>query len=97
MNKTFLEAMSKISFGGALDALKNGRRVRRRGWNGKGMWLRLIGPHDNRSESLPRGDGTCVEMSCDAYIQMKTAGDTLVPWLASQTDVLAEDWEVADE
>ena len=81
-----------MDFGKALTALKNGKRVARAGWNGKGMWLRLIGPADNRHELLDRGDGVCVEMSCDAFIQMKTAGNTLVPWLASQTDILADDW-----
>jgi len=83
-----------FDFGEALFQLRNGARVARAGWNGKGMWLRLIGPADNKHELLDRGDGTCIEMHCDPFIQMKTAGNTLVPWLASQTDVLASDWTV---
>lgn len=83
-----------MKFGDAIEALKNGRRVARQGWNGKGMWLQLVGPHDNPHKHLIWSEraGGCIEMHCDAYIQMKTAVDTLVPWLASQTDVLAEDW-----
>jgi hypothetical protein len=70
-----------IDFGSALDALKDGERVARLGWNGKGMWLGLQRPDAHSKMSLP-------------YIYMKTADDHLVPWLASQTDMLAEDWVV---
>jgi len=68
-----------MNFGQALDALKYGNKVARRGWNGKGMWLGLQEPDENSKMNLP-------------YIYMKTVGGALVPWLASQTDVLAEDW-----
>lgn len=71
-------------FGGALAALKAGLKVTRAGWNGKGMWLMLETP-DTASINLP-------------YIMLSTADVKLVPWTASQTDVLAEDWAVvADE
>lgn len=68
--------MESWDFGWALDQLRDGERVRRRGWNGKGMYLELQ-VHDEH------------------YIYMKTADDNLVPWLASQTDMLALDWELA--
>lgn len=68
-----------MTFGDALVHLKQGGRVSRSGWNGKGMWLELQRPDAHSKMSLP-------------YIYMKTADDKLVPWLASQTDVLAEDW-----
>lgn len=68
-----------MNFGQAIEALKNGRRVARAGWNGKGMWLELQVPDMHSKMSLP-------------YIFMKTADDHQVPWLASQTDMLAEDW-----
>ena len=68
-----------MNFGDALTLLKAGRRVNRYGWNGKGMWLQLQVPDVNSKMTLP-------------YIYMKTADNQLVPWLASQTDVLAEDW-----
>lgn len=78
-----------MNFGQAIEALKNGKRVSRAGWNGKGMWLRLVGAHDgdvSRSPTYP----------CRSYIEMKDATDWLVPWLASQTDILAEDWGIVE-
>lgn len=69
-----------MRFGEALDALKRGERVQRAGWNGKGMWLGLQVPDAHSKMSLP-------------YIYMSTVTGDLVPWLASQTDMLAEDWQ----
>jgi len=68
-----------MDFGNALRALKNGNRVCRTGWNGKGMWLGYMARRDPMT--LP-------------YLYMSTAQGDLVPWLASQTDILAEDWEI---
>lgn len=72
-----------MNFGQAIEALKQGQRVTRAGWNGKGMWLALQVPDAYSKMTLP-------------YIYMRTAGEIghLVPWLASQTDILAEDWSV---
>lgn len=67
------------TFGDALDMLKKGYRMARQGWNGKNMWLALQVPDKNSKMSLP-------------YIYMFTADGNKVPWLASQTDMLAEDW-----
>ena len=69
-----------MDFGFALRALKEGCRVTRLGWNGRGMWLELQRPDAHSKMTLP-------------YVYMSTAQGDLVPWLASQTDVLAEDWE----
>lgn len=78
-----------MNFGQAIELLKTGNKVARRGWNGKGMWLSYVpawdyNPSDHNSpagiEKLP-------------WIGMKTADNKFVPWLASQTDILAEDWE----
>jgi hypothetical protein len=71
-----------MDFGTALVGLKSGLKMAREGWNGKGMFIYLATP--NSSEHLP-------------YIVMKTADNKLVPWLASQTDVLAEDWVAVEE
>ena len=68
-------------FSDALTALRDGQRVARAGWNGKGMWIALQVPDTHSKMTLP-------------YIYMKTVDDQLVPWLASQTDILAEDWTV---
>ncbi len=70
-----------MNFGEAIEAMKKGRKVSRSGWNGKGMWLALQIPDANSKMSLP-------------YIYMSTVDKKLVPWLASQTDMLAEDWDV---
>ena len=79
-----------LTFGDAIAVLKKGQRVARSGWNGKGMWLNLIGSesYDVGSKSMQGATKLL------PYIAMKTVGDELVPWLASQTDVLAEDWVV---
>ena len=86
-----------VNFGEAIVALKDGHRVARSGWNGKGMWLFLIKGEAVRQAISDRygdeGDGFPV---CDA-IYMKTADNKLVPWLASQTDILAEDWEILND
>jgi len=77
--------MGPADFGWALMLLKQGLRVAREGWNGKGMWLELQRPDSHSKMTLP-------------YIYMSTAQGDLVPWLASQTDMLAEDWaEVASQ
>lgn len=73
------DVLSDGNFGEALQFLKAGRQVSRVGWNGKNMWLKLQTPDANSKMTLP-------------YIYMYTAQGDLVPWLASQTDVLAEDW-----
>lgn len=68
-----------MDFGDAIRLLKSGGRVSRSGWNGKGMWLELQTPDAHSKMSLP-------------YIYMRTVTGDLVPWLASQTDMLASDW-----
>lgn len=85
-----------MNFGYALQALKDGEKVARSGWNGKGMFLFLV-PGSRFKVNRPPllgiyPEGT--EVSYHAHIDMKTAQDTVVPWLASQTDVLAEDWHI---
>lgn len=82
-------SVNTLTFGDAIEALKAGRRVARKGWNGKGMWLVLIragnAMHITRHGSFDMQD----------CIGMKTATNVMQPgWLASQADMLAEDWEV---
>lgn len=98
--------MRTQDIGYAVEALKAGKRVRRAGWNGKGMFLFL----------LPAGDGIPTKVIHDpalrAVIESEVGGETfdalgsvrmftadkkvLTGWLASQSDLLAEDWEVLD-
>jgi len=83
-----------MTFGEALQAIKDGKRVARAGWNGKGMFIFLVNGSKfivNREPLLSiMGEGT--EVNYHAHIDMKTADDMVVPWLCSQTDMLAEDW-----
>lgn len=79
-----------MTFGTALSLLKRGARVARAGWNGKGMWLAMVGAGEWSIPSRSIVPGQVVPL--DAFIGMKTAGGTFVPWLASQTDILANDW-----
>jgi hypothetical protein len=77
-----------MTFGLAIEALKRGHRVSRSGWNGKGMWLYFMpASHWETTRGLELLDGL-------PWIGMKTVDDKFVPWLASQTDVLAEDWGI---
>lgn len=76
-----------MTFGLALECLKKGMHVCRAGWNGKGMWLELQTPDEHSKMTLPY-----VFLNYPADAQ-NTPG-ARVPWLASQTDMLAEDWRV---
>lgn len=67
--------------GWAVKHMRDGGRVCRAGWNGKGMWLELQTPDMNSKMTLP-------------YVYMRTVQGDLVPWLCSQTDLLAIDWEI---
>jgi hypothetical protein len=91
--------MSGMSFGEALALLKNGGRVARDGWNGKGMFLFLVPGSQfvvNRPPLLGiYPEGTVINYQ--PHIDMRTAQGTIVPWLASQSDVLAEDWFAVHE
>lgn len=82
------------NFGTALEALKSNKKVCREGWNGKGMFLFLVPGSVFKVNQPPLlgiyPEGT--EIKYHAHIDMKTAIGDIVPWLASQTDVLAEDW-----
>jgi Protein of unknown function (DUF2829). len=71
--------MQETSFGWALTALRRGCRVAREGWNGRGMWLALQTPDEHSKMRRP-------------YIYMRPVDGDLVPWVASQSDLLADDW-----
>jgi len=87
-----------MNFGQALAALKEGKKVSREGWNGKGMFVFLVQGSVFKVNRPPLlgiyPEGT--EVKYHAHIDMKTADGQIVPWLASQTDVLSEDWGVVE-
>lgn len=70
-----------FGIGQAVKEMQDGKRVARAGWNGKNMYLELQVPDDHSKMTLP-------------YVYMRTATNDLVPWLCSQTDLLATDWSI---
>lgn len=85
---------SNLDFGNALRALRRGEKVARAGWNGRGMFLFLVPGSTFKVNRPPLmgiyPEGT--EINYQPHIDMRTAQGTVVPWLASHIDVLAEDW-----
>jgi hypothetical protein len=95
---------SGFSFGDAILALKQGKRVSRAGWNGKGMWLVLFPgtPVAQLREGTPYQTATGLP-ACEIlpHIDMWTINAegrrAMLPgWLASQSDMLADDWSIVD-
>lgn len=96
-----------MDFGDAIKAIRNGQRVCRSGWNGKGMWIamtaasvipatqaRSVATIAIAAERAPYLD-QAGDISIGAHIDMRAADGTLViGWLASQTDLLADDWQI---
>lgn len=70
-----------VNFSSALEALKSGYRVSRKGWNGVGQYVELQTPTETSKMGRP-------------YLFISPVDGILVPWIASQTDLLAEDWQV---
>ena len=70
-----------LNFGQAIEAMKMGSKVARDGWNGKGMWIALQVPDQHSKMQRP-------------YIYMCPVDGKLVPWVASQSDMLANDWNI---
>lgn len=87
-----------LNFGDALKMLEHGLKVARAGWNGAGMFVYYVPANEYPANGNTLG--TMTGMFKDdmvpyrAYIAMKTAQNDVVPWVASQTDILAKDWVV---
>lgn len=88
-----------MDFSQALTQIKAGEIVARSGWNGKGMFVFLVAGsvfNVNRKPLLgifPEG----TEINYHAHVDMRTADGQIVPWLVSQTDLLATDWVVVEQ
>jgi hypothetical protein len=84
-----------MNFGNAIAELKAGQKLGRQGWNGKGMYIYYV----PQNSYPPVTDIAKAEFGDTVpyrpYIAMKTAQGDVVPWVASQSDILAEDWEIA--
>lgn len=87
---------TSLDFSDALHYIKAGKRVARKGWNGKGMFIFLVPGSVFKVNRPPLlgiyPDGT--EIDYHGHVDMRTAQGQIVPWLCSQTDMLASDWEV---
>lgn len=90
-----------MNFGLAIEALKKGKKVSRSGWNGKHMYIYLQDgtknvkqARNNHLEELIEKNGS---VDINAHIDMKAADGTIViGWLASQTDILSDDWSIIE-
>ena len=87
-----------MTFGEALVEIKQGKKVARKGWNGKNMFIFLVPGSTFKVNRPPLlgiyPEGT--EINYHAHIDMRTAQGQIVPWVASQSDLLEEDWEIVD-
>jgi len=92
------ERQPDLSFSLALGFIKRGYKVQRSGWNGKGMFIFLVPGSTFKVNRPPLlgiyPEGT--EINYHAHVDMKTADGQIVPWLCSQTDMLAEDWQIVE-
>ena len=86
----YIKEAKKVDFSKALEALKVGKKVCRGGWDDRGTWLVLISRDAYQVGSFFDRLQAGIEQL--PWIGMKTADNKFVPWLASQTDILAEDW-----
>ena len=88
-----------MNFSQALDEIKNGECMAREGWNGKKMFVFLVPGSNflvNRAPLLGIfSEGT--PLNYLPHIDMRTANGSIVPWLANQTDIMAEDWTISKE
>lgn len=88
--------VTMFSFSDALEALKDGKRIFRRGWNGKNMFLYMVGP--GRYQPTTETGHLIAKGNIDQlvpyrpYIAMFTVDQDVVPWVASQSDLLCDDW-----
>jgi len=82
-----------MDIGKAVQAMHEGARVARPGWNGKGMWVALRKPQARTT--IARQDHE--QVMTTPFVYMKTSDGHFIPWLCSQADLLADDWEIVRE
>lgn len=86
-----------MSFGLAIETMKKGNKVARAGWNGKGMFIVMMPEFPRVNDRAAKFIGEDKPLDCQPYIAMYNAQEQWVPgWLASQTDMLADDWVIVE-
>jgi len=90
--------VQSLDFSTALYEVKGGAKIARQGWNGKGLWVALspgfkVGAERIFSEPIKRAVGDDLGVF-RPYLMMRSVDGEFVPWIASQSDLLADDWEV---
>ena len=87
-----------MNFSNALELIKDGKKVSRTGWNGKGMFIFLVSGSQFKVDRKPLlgiyPEGT--EIDYRPHVDMRTADNQIVPWFCTQSDMLADDWEVVE-
>jgi hypothetical protein len=90
-----------MEIGAAVQAMRDGKKVAREGWNGKGMWLALkpgypdgVAANAAMAKASGVAEGTIIKFR--PYVMMRCADGSFVPWLASQSDLLGEDWSTVE-
>lgn len=89
-----VKALTGLNFSKALEFMKMGLEVTREGWNGKGMWLEIQHPDEHSKMTRPYVFMTIPAGATNQFGEQGRWENQRVPWLCSQTDLLAEDWEV---
>lgn len=98
-----------MNFGEAIKLVKEGKKVCREGWNGKGMYIFTFSfsgltfkanedfPNDEVFDMTECFNATYIdEFKLEDFVLLKTAGNTCIPWNASQSDMMADDWELRE-
>lgn len=83
-----------MDFSEALLAVKDGKKIARKGWNGAGQYVYHVPAASYAAQTDVAKEEFGEEVPYTAYLAIKTVQNTVAPWLASQTDLLADDWEV---
>lgn len=85
-----------FGIGQAVKELRDGKAVGRAGWNGKNMFLFLVPNTLSEMHEYELGDDIELRAVELPWVAMRTVDGTVVPWLCSQTDLLATDWELVE-
>lgn len=87
---------SGLNFGLAYEAMRQGKMVARKGWNGKGMFIYRVPANVYKAQTESARNTFGEDVPYGAYVAMKTAQGNVVPWLCSMTDMETDDWQIVE-